>query len=124
MLYRLRPLLLLLRGQTEETHLKGPVDDHDNGNRRRKTEDKSGRIIDDLRDIAETDVPFPDLIGAHPSKYSRIGIRREDVFRKEGCQSGREYIKGVFHMDVTRDYISYLPDCIHFFEQSKFFHSR
>lgn len=76
---RFRSFLLFLRCESKKRHLKSSIDDHDDRNRRCKSEDESGRIIDDLRDIAETDIPFSDLIGAHSPEYSGISICREDM---------------------------------------------
>ena len=99
MLDRFHSLFLFLGSQSEEGHLKSTVDDHDNRNGCRKTEDKFGCITDNLRDIAETHISASELIGiSYSTEYSSI-IRSENPSGENRGKKSDESIKKMFHTE-------------------------
>lgn len=98
MLYRFGPLLLFLRSESKESHLKRSVDNHNDRNGRREPENEVRSIVDNLRDVTKADIPASKLVGVHSPEYSGVGICvhirgcRKDMLRQEGCQDGQDGI--------------------------------
>lgn len=106
-LYRLGSFFLLLGRESEKTHLKGPVDDHDDCDRCRESEDEIGGIVDDSRYVSETDISAPQFVGVDSAEYSgvRVCIRirggREYMLRKKRSSAGYEQEKKSFHKGMA-----------------------
>ena len=118
---RLCSFFLLLGSKSKKCHLKGTIDNHNNCDCCSKTKDKLGGIVNDIRDIIESNISFSYLISTYSSEKS--GVSRKNMFRKKRCKNGKYYIECIFHMNMsllsTKNNI--WLDCIYFFIQSKFF---